>query len=186
MKVISVFGSSRPQPGDPDYQLAYELGRQLAQAGFAVATGGYIGTMTAVSQGAAGAGGPAIGVTCDEIEAWRTVGPNAWITQEIRYCTLWERLIHLVTQNAGIVALPGGVGTLAEVALAWSQLQIGAMPPRPLILFDGFWRPAVDAIIDSAYVSQSDRQLLHFAATPGEAVAYLRHHIGAGDQVPGP
>ena len=115
MKVISVFGSSRPEPGDPDYQLAHDLGRQLAEAGFAVATGGYIGTMTAVSQGAAAVGGHAIGVTCDEIEAWRTVGPNEWITQEVRYRTLWERVYHLVTQNDGIIALPGGVGTLAEV-----------------------------------------------------------------------
>jgi uncharacterized protein (TIGR00730 family) len=186
MKVISVFGSSRPQPGDPDYQLAYELGRQLAQAGFAVATGGYIGTMTAVSQGAASAGGPAIGVTCDEIEAWRSVGPNEWITQEIRYRTLWERVIHLVTQNAGIVALPGGVGTLAEVALAWSQLQTAAMPPRPFVLLDGFWHPAIDAFIDSAYVSRSDRQLLHFAATPVEVVAYLQREVGTGDPTAGP
>jgi uncharacterized protein (TIGR00730 family) len=180
MKVISVFGSSRPQPGDPDYQLAYKLGRQLAQAGFAVATGGYIGTMTAVSQGAASAGGPAIGVTCDEIEAWRSVGPNEWITQEIRYRTLWERVIHLVTQNSGIVALPGGVGTLAEVALAWSQLQTGAIPPRPLILFDGFWQPAIDTFIDSAYVSGGDRQLLHFVTSPADVAAYLQHYVGSG------
>lgn len=174
MQVITVFGSSRPKPGDPDYEMAYALGRQLARAGYAVATGGYIGTMTAVSQGAAGAGGRAIGVTCDEIEAWRTVGPNEWITQEIRYRTLWERVIHLVTENDGIVALPGGVGTLAEVALAWSQLQIGAMAPRPFVLFNGFWRPAIDAFVDSAYVSEADRQLLRFADTTEEAVALLQ------------
>jgi uncharacterized protein (TIGR00730 family) len=177
MQVISVFGSSRPQPGDPDYQLGYELGRQLARAGFSVATGGYIGTMTAVSQGAATTGGVAIGVTCDEIEAWRAVGPNEWITQEIRYRTLWERVHHLVNQNAGIIALPGGVGTLAEVALAWSQLQTNAMPPRPLVLFDGFWGPAIDAFIDSAYVTAGDRQLLSFATTPEEAVAQIRRYL---------
>ena len=178
MQVISVFGSSRPEPGHPDYETAYQLGRQLAQAGFAVATGGYIGTMTAVSKGAAGTGGQVIGVTCDEIEAWRPVGPNEWITREIRYRTLWERVIHLVTQNDGIVALPGGIGTLAEVALAWSQLQTGAMPPRPFLLFSDFWQSALDALINSSDVGETDRQLLCFAATPSEVVAHLRRRVG--------
>lgn len=182
MKVISVFGSSRPEPGHPDYETAYQLGRQLARAGFAVATGGYIGTMTAVSKGAAGADGHAIGVTCDEIEAWRPVAPNEWITQEIRYPTLWERVVHLVTHNDGIVALPGGVGTLAEVALAWSQLQTNAMSPRPFVLFSGFWDSALDALINSTYVSKTDRQLLYFAATPEEAVAHIQRRVGDGDR----
>jgi len=173
VKVISVFGGSQPQPGQPDYQMAYELGRRLAQASFAVASGGYIGTMTAVSQGAAEAGSHVIGITCDEIEAWRPVRPNRWITQEIRYPTLWERLTHLVTQNDGIIALPGGIGTLSEVALAWSQLQIDSLAPRPLILLGEHWRRTMEAFINPAYVSPPYQALLQFANTPQEAVGIL-------------
>lgn len=174
MKIISVFGSNQPQPGEPDFETAVELGGRLVAAGFAVATGGYAGTMLAVSQGAAAAGGHVIGVTCDEIEAWRPLAPNRWIGHEIRYPTLWGRLTHLVTQNDGIVALPGGVGTLAEVALAWNQLVIQAMPPRPFILLGELWRETIATFERPAYVAPAYRALLQLAASPQEAVDRLR------------
>jgi uncharacterized protein (TIGR00730 family) len=173
MKVISVFGSSAPRPGQPDYEAAYELGRLLAQAGFAVASGGYIGTMEAVSRGAAEAGGEVIGVTCDEIERWRAVGPNRWVTQEIPYPTLLERLAHLVTHNDGMVAMGGGVGTLTEVALAWNQLQVQVIRPRPLVLLGDIWHRTMAAFADSPYVPAAHRALFQLATTPQEAVALL-------------
>ena len=173
MKVISVFGSNQPKPGQIDYEVAYELGRRLALEGFAVATGGYMGTMEAVSQGAAGAGGHVVGVTCDEIEAWRAIGPNPWITREVRYATLWDRVIHLVTQNDGVIALPGGIGTLGEVALTWSQLQIGAMSLRPFILLGPLWQRTMDAFIDPAYVSDGHRALFELAESVDEAIRIL-------------
>ncbi len=173
MKVISVFGSSAPRPGQADYGAAHELGRLLAQAGLAVASGGYIGVMEAVSRGAAEAGGQVIGVTCDEIERWRAVGPNRWLSQEIRYSTLVERLVHLVTHNDGMVALGGGVGTLAEVALAWNQLQVGVIHPRPLVLLGDIWHRTMTAFADSPYVPDAHRALFRLAATPQEAVALL-------------
>ena len=64
-----------------------------------MATGGYSGTMTAVSQGAADAGGHVIGVTCRQIEQFRPLGPNQWVKEEIKYDTLTERLLHLVRHN---------------------------------------------------------------------------------------
>ena len=85
MKQITVFGSSKPQPGDRDYDQALSLGKMLGQAGYTVLTGGYIGTMEAISRGAAEYGGYVIGVTCDEIESWRPVKPNSWIHQEKRF-----------------------------------------------------------------------------------------------------
>jgi uncharacterized protein (TIGR00730 family) len=173
MKVITVFGSSAPQPGQPDYEAACELGRLLAQAGFAVASGGYIGVMEAVSRGAAEVGGQVIGVTCDEIERWRTVGPNRWLSQEVRYPTLVERLIHLVTRNDGMVAMGGGVGTLTEVALAWNQLQVQVIRPRPLVLLGDIWHRTMATFADSPYVPEAHRALFQLAATPQEAVALL-------------
>ncbi len=173
MRVISVFGSNQPKPGQPDYEMAYELGRQLAQEGFAVATGGYVGTMAAASQGAASVGGHVVGVTCDEIEAWRSIRPNPWITREVRYATLWDRLIHLVTQNDGVVALPGGIGTLGEVALTWSQLQISAITPRPFVLLGQIWRRTMDVFVDPAYVHDAHRALYELADSVDEAIRIL-------------
>ena len=139
MKTITVFGGSLPKPDSPAYQDAFRLGSLLAESGYTVQTGGYIGTMEAVSRGAAEQGGHVVGVTCDEIESWRPVAPNRWIKEEKRRSTLRERLYVLIDECDGAIALPGGIGTLAEVALTWSQLQIHPTDQKPLILIGNGW-----------------------------------------------
>jgi uncharacterized protein (TIGR00730 family) len=171
--VISVFGSSRPQPGSAAYEQARTVGRLLADAGFAVATGGYTGTMAAVSDGAASAGGHVIGVGCTQIERFRPGGLNQWVVEAIHYETLRERLYHLVVKNDGMIALPGGVGTLSEMALAWSLLQVGEVNRRPLVLLGGIWREAMEAFIDPDFVTADHAQLLRYAKTPEEALSFL-------------
>ena len=86
---ITVFGGSTPTR--TDYEQAEILGRLLGEAGHTVLTGGYIGTMEAVSKGAAEAGAHVIGVTCEQIENWRPVGRNKWVIEERKYRTLGER-----------------------------------------------------------------------------------------------
>ena len=81
---ISVFGGSQTKEGDTAYVEARELGRLLAERGHTVLTGGYIGVMEAVSRGAREAGGHVIGVTCEDIEAWRPIKANSWVMEEIR------------------------------------------------------------------------------------------------------
>lgn len=171
--VISVFGSSAPRPGSTAYEQAREVGRLLALAGCTVATGGYGGTMAAVSQGAAEASGEVLGVTSDQIEAFRPLGPNQWVTREIRFQSLRERLTYLVVENSGIIVLPGGIGTLSEMALAWSFLQVGEMPPRPIALLGEQWRNTVAAFADPQYVRPEHFSLLQFAVEPREAVAFV-------------
>jgi len=107
MSQISVFGSSQPLPGQPEYVAAQRLGQLLAQAGHTVITGGYIGTMEAVSHGAADAGGHVIGVTCAEIEAWRPVKANLWVLEERRFPTLRARLFELI-DTCDVSAPPNG------------------------------------------------------------------------------
>lgn len=172
-KVISVFGSARPQPGSAVYESARQVGRRLAEKGYAVATGGYSGTMTAVSQGAAEANGHVIGVTCDQIERFRPLAPNQWVAEEIRYDTLRQRLLHLVTHNDGMIVLPGGIGTLSEMSLAWSFLQTGEIEPRPFVLLGDIWPQTVNAFFDPDYIMDSHMALLRYASTPHEAVEKL-------------
>ncbi|WP_420643793.1 LOG family protein [Candidatus Leptofilum sp.] len=172
-RTISVFGSSAPQPGSAAFAEAQRVGKLLAEAGFAVATGGYSGTMTAVSQGAAGAGGHVVGVTCDQIEQFRPLGPNRWVKEEIRYPTLRERLLHLVTHSDGMIVLPGGIGTLSEMTLAWSFLQVGEVPVQPLVLLGDLWRQTVDAFYSPDYVRRRDMDLLLYADNPKTAVAHI-------------
>ena len=176
-RTISVFGSSAPQAGSAAYEEARLVGKLLAEAGLAVATGGYSGTMTAVSQGADEADGHVIGVTSEQIEQFRPLGPNQWVKEEIRYATLRDRLLHLVTENDGMIVLPGGIGTLSEMSLAWSFLQTGEMGKRPFVLLGSIWQETVAAFNDPQYIREQHMALLHFAKSPETAVAYIKNHV---------
>jgi uncharacterized protein (TIGR00730 family) len=138
MTIVSIFGGSNLAPASPEYQEALALGRLLAQVGYTVATGGYDGIMEAASRGAKEAGGRTIGVTTSHF-ASRMLSPNKWIDEEIAFPTLFQRLHHLVTFSQALVALRGGVGTLSEVALAWSLIQVAEMPCKPFVLVGPHW-----------------------------------------------
>lgn len=162
---VTVFGAASPKPGDQDYEDARWLGEALARAGHIVLNGGYIGTMEAVSRGAYEAGGHVIGVTCAEIEDWRKIGPNPWLSEVRRFPTLRERLWGLIEDSDAAVALPGGPGTLTEVGFLWNHIAIEALPPRPVILVGEKWRHAMQAFLGemSAYVRQADTQRILYA-----------------------
>lgn len=145
IKRVAVFGGASPRPGELPYLEAEHLGKLLGRAGITVINGGYIGTMEAVSKGASLAGGHVIGVTCKEIENWRNVGVNPYVQEEIRCDTLLDRLNVLVHECDAAIALPGGVGTLAEILLLWNLLIIQAVPPKPLILVGEGWKAVLDA-----------------------------------------
>lgn len=172
---VTVFGGSIPKPGEPPYEQALRLGKLLGEAGHTVLNGGYIGTMEAVSQGANRAGGHVIGVTCNQIEVWRTVKPNTWITDEMRYETQRERLHALIDYCDAAIALPGGIGTLAEVAEMWSDLQTGAIARRPLILVGSGWQSVIEQFYAALgeYVGEQYRDLLSFVEDVEEAVHAL-------------
>jgi uncharacterized protein (TIGR00730 family) len=171
--IISVFGSSAPRPDSPAYAQARTVGQLLAEAGFTVATGGYGGTMSAVSQGAADAGGHVIGVASGRIERFRGTGINPWVKEIHRYDSLADRVLHLVTNNDGMIVLPGGVGTLSELALAWSFLQVGEIGKRPLVLLGDMWRQAIDSFSREEYVPGTTMDLVRFADTPAAAVTLM-------------
>jgi uncharacterized protein (TIGR00730 family) len=174
---VTVFGGSNPQPGAPAYAEAYELGKELARAGHTVLTGGYIGTMEAVSRGANEAGGHVVGVTCDEIENWRKVKANAWVQEERRFQTLEQRLNELVHACDAAIALPGGPGTLTEIALTWNLMIVDAIPRKPLILVGEGWKTTLETFLSQldGYISEKQRSFLFFSADGIEAVRTLDH-----------
>lgn len=176
---ITVFGGSLPIRGEPAYDDAFELGRLLGTAGYSVLTGGYIGTMEAVSRGAAEAGGHVIGVTCDEIEAWRPVKPNQWVQEERRYPSLRERLSGLIDGCDAAIALPGGVGTLAEIAMLWAQMQVFSIQPRPLILVGNGWQATMEMFFASLgrYVPENTQQSVFFASDISAAFFQLQSSL---------
>jgi uncharacterized protein (TIGR00730 family) len=172
-QVISVFGSSAPQPGSADYEAARAVGRLLAEAGFTVQTGGYAGIMAGASQGANEAGGHVIGVTSAQVEQWRPIPANKWVIEEIKQQTLRERLLYLVDHCDGAIVMPGGIGTLSEMTLIWSFVQVGEVSPRPIIAVGGLWQRTLAGFIDEAYVKPVHQALITLVRTPDEAVKAL-------------
>lgn len=172
---VSVFGGSQPKEGSSAYVEAQELGRRLAERGYVVLTGAYMGTMEAVSRGAAEAGGHVVGVTCEDIESWRPIGPNAWVREERRRKTLLDRLQGLIEGCDAALALPGGPGTLTEIALTWNLMIIGSLHRRPLILIGNGWQAIFDQVFTGMgdYATTSQRELLQFAPDIATAVEML-------------
>ncbi len=173
---VSVFGSSQPKEGDATYTEAMELGRLLAERGHTVLTGGYMGTMEAVSRGAREAGGHVIGVTCEEIEAWRPNKANAWVAEEIRKKTLLERLHTLIHESDAALALPGGPGTLAEISVMWNLMIVESLHRRPLILIGDGWQSVFDQFTQrfDPYIPARQREILSFASDVQTAVKLLK------------
>ncbi len=157
---ITVFGGAQPKEGSAAYEQASELGALLAQSGHSVLTGGYMGTMEAVSRGAHEAGGHVIGVTCIDIEEWRKSKPNQWVKEERRKQTLMERLSGLIEGCDAAIALPGGAGTLAEISLMWNLMIVESLPPRLLYWSEAVGSPpspssSMSSILTCPYISES-------------------------------
>ncbi len=172
---ITIFGGTKPQPGEPEYLDAYQLGRALALQGHVVITGGYMGTMEAVSKGANEAGGHVIGVTCVEIENWRKSKANPWVKEEWKQASLHERMIKLIDAADLVLVLPGGVGTLAEITLMWNRMVVEATPLRRLILIGPGWKTTFLGLFEAmdGYFPPLHRAMLEFFPSVQDAVTAL-------------
>jgi len=167
-KIVTIFGTGRAKPGDSAYRLAEETGSLLARAGFTIANGGYGGTMSAAAKGAAEAGGQIIGVTCT---AFKRSKANQYITREITTGSLDERLDMLIKLGQAYIALPGGTGTLLELAKVWELKNKGFIKTdKPIILLGSFWKLLVDLLaIDDPDCSRH----VKFAYEPKQAVGLI-------------
>jgi uncharacterized protein (TIGR00730 family) len=171
IKTVSVFGTGTAKPGDKNYKLAEHLGSMLAKTGFAIANGGYGGTMAAVSKGAQEAGGEVIGVTC---LAFKRSIPNKFIGREILTNSLNERLDKLIELGSGYIVLPGGTGTLLELAMVWELKNKGFLEGRkPIILLGKYWNRLVELV---AADDPKSRQHLMFAGEPEEVIEMLKNY----------
>jgi uncharacterized protein (TIGR00730 family) len=156
MKIVTIFGSSLPREGSETYAEGLRLGRLLAKAGFAVCNGGYGGLMEATARGAREAGGHTIGVTCT---LW-TQKANPWIREEIPTESFSERLMTLIERGDAYIVLPGGTGTLAELALVWEMMNKSSLSRtvggrKPLLVMTPYWRPVIECLKQEANLNSS-------------------------------
>ena len=173
--VVTVFGSSRPREGEPDYEEARVLGRALARHGFTICSGGYGGVMEGVSRGAKEAGGRTYGVTAEFFKAAKL---NAWIDVEVRAKTWEERLFELIRRADAFVACKGGTGTLVELAVVWEMLNKAVMPQKPFAVLGHFWEPVLDRVRQvelghPAPWGEANGRLVYMATSPGDVASHL-------------
>ena len=150
----------------------------MGKAGYQVTTGGYCGTMEATCKGARQtATAHTIGVTCDEIEAYRPGSANAFVLEEVRTQTLSERIDYMIRRADAYIALQGGVGTLAEIMLTYNMMIIGAIKRKAFILVGETWATLGARFFEEleGHIPAFAKELLLFVDTVDEAVLALEN-----------
>src|SRR6266540_3902110 len=173
MKAITVFGGSRVEPASDEYVAAQRLGGALAERGYAVVTGGYNGTMEAVSRGAKEAGGRVVGVTVEVIARNFQRLPNAFLDQEIQTAALLERIDKMVELGSAFVVLPGGSGTLAELGVVWNLAFLGAIQGKPIVVVGRGWEKVLRTLIELLEPTDPDTPVARFLERRGPGLHHL-------------
>jgi uncharacterized protein (TIGR00730 family) len=172
---VSVFGSARTPADHPDYAAAQRLGGALAQAGFAVITGGGPGTMEAVNRGASEAGGISVGLGIELPFEQRL---NDWVDIGINFRYFFARKTMFVKYAQAFVIMPGGFGTLDEMFEALTLVQTQKVTRFPVILYGTqYWTGLIDWLRDTVLpggkINPADIELLHVTDDVDEAVALI-------------
>ena len=166
-RLIAVYGSSTISQDSEEARRAFDVGRRLAARGAEVMNGGYGGVMEAVSRGARVAGGKVIGVT---VKTFLDRKCNPHLSVEHAVPDLLERLRVLTTQPDGFLALPGGIGTAAEIFLVWNLLWMKLRPAAPLVVLGAGFRELLRPGRDGLGIPEQAFEMIQFATDPEEAV----------------
>ncbi|WP_306204197.1 LOG family protein [Actinoplanes sp. RD1] len=172
---VSVFGSARSRPDSPECELAADLGAALAEAGYAVITGGGPGVMEAANRGATEAGGMSVGLG---IELPFEQGLNDWVDIGIDFRYFFVRKTMFVKYAQAFVVLPGGFGTLDELFEAITLVQTRKVTRFPVVLMGTeYWGGLLDWIkqrlLAEGKVSPDDMELIMLTDDVEEAVQYI-------------
>jgi uncharacterized protein (TIGR00730 family) len=178
-KGVSIFGSARVKPGSDVYRMAEDLGRRLVEAGFAVITGGGGGVMEAGNKGAAEAGGHSVGLN---IELPFEQRPNPYANARLSFRYFFVRKVIFVKYSVAYIVMPGGFGTLDELAEALTLIQTQRIRPFPVVLMGSdYWSGLMDWIRDSLLrnemISPDDLDLIRVMDEPADAVRLVRQLV---------
>jgi uncharacterized protein (TIGR00730 family) len=175
---VTVFGSARTRPEDPFYELARDIGRRLAEEGFAVITGGGPGTMEAANRGCQEGGGLSIG--CN-IELPHEQSLNAYVDLGIEFSYFFARKTMFVKYADGFVILPGGFGTLDELFEALTLIQTGKVRHFPVVLVGSrYWAGLLawmrDVQLSAGAITAADLDLLKVTDDAAEVASIIRDY----------
>ena len=174
-KSVSIFGSARTPPGDPDYELARMVARRLGVSGFAILTGGGPGLMEAANRGAREAGALSVGLS---IELPHEQGTNEWVDVGLEFHYFFARKLMFVRYASAFVVFPGGFGTLDELFEALTLIQTGKIRHFPVVLADAeHWQGLLDwvreRLLETGKVAPADVELLRASDDADEICALV-------------
>ena len=172
---VSIFGSARSKPDDPDYQAAMETAALLAAEGFAVITGGGPGIMEAANRGAFEAGGLSIG--CN-IELPFEQRPNPYQTRSLKFKYFFVRKMMFVKYSLGFIIFPGGFGTFDELFEALTLIQTRKIRNFPVVLFGSqYWSGLLEwfkaVVLPGGKISDPDFSIFHVTDSPQEVIEIM-------------
>jgi len=173
---VTIFGSARTRRSDPDYELARTIARRLAEAGYAVITGGGPGTMEAANRGCREGGGLSVG--CN-IELPHEQGMNRYVDLGVEFRYFFARKVMFVKYADAFVILPGGFGTLDELFEALTLIQTAKVRHFPVVLIGrSYWTGLLDwirgSLLASGAIEEADLELLQVTDDPTEVVRIVR------------
>ncbi len=176
---VTIFGSTRTKPGDEIYQKAEQIGKLLAENGFAVITGGGPGVMEAANKGAFSAGGKSIGLNI-ELPLEQKPNPYTNITLNFRY--FFVRKVMFVKYAVAYIILPGGFGTMDELLESITLIQTKKIKPFPVILvgsnyWKGFLNWIKEVVLKEGKISPSDLEILQLIDKPEEIVKAIKKTV---------
>ena len=173
-KIIAVIGDARCVKGEPKYDLAFNTGKALIDAGYRIQCGGLAGVMTAVCEGARASSNYKEGDTIALIPSFDREKVNEFA--DIVIPTGMDIMRNAMVANAdAVVAIGGGAGTLSEMAIAWSmfRLIIGYTS------VEGWSKTLAGQVLDwRKRYPKIEEDCIYPAQTPEDVVALLEKYIG--------
>jgi uncharacterized protein (TIGR00730 family) len=185
-RAVAVFGSARTPADHPWYELAREVGRKLAESGFAVITGGGPGMMEAANRGCRDAGGLSIG--CN-IELPHEQAANPYLDISVDFHYFFARKTMFVKYSDAFIIMPGGFGTLDELFEALTLIQTAKIRNFPVVLVGReYWAGLMDWIRDvqlpAGAISPEDVDLLRITDDPAEACQIIAAYVTENGERP--
>jgi uncharacterized protein (TIGR00730 family) len=169
---VSIFGSARTKPDDPNYILCLDIARRLSDEGFAVISGGGPGIMEAANKGAFEGKSPSVGLN---IELPLEQKANPWQDISLSFRHFFARKVAFVKYADAYVVMPGGFGTLDEMTEVLTLMQTGKSRHIPVILVGtSFWRGLIEwlraQMVPAGMIKASDLDLVQMIDEPQHIV----------------
>lgn len=175
---VSIFGSARLKPEDPNYEMAVDIAEKITELGFGIITGGGPGIMEAGNKGARKAGGKSIGLNI-ELPFEQHFNPYIDKNYSMDFNYFFVRKVMFIKYSQGFVVMPGGFGTLDELSEAMTLIQTQKIARFPIVLVGSeFWSGLLDwfkdTLLKKGMISEEDLNLYRVVDTAEEAVAHIK------------